>query len=243
MGIGIIIVVLLVLLVIGAFGAFKQNKQENEVAAAVNENSTKLEDFGATKIIEGPLGQYKVKIDENNEKVAYISKDGSRVFSYDDILSVELQESGNTVSKKSTTRTIGGAVLGGVLAGGAGAIVGGLSGSSTERRKVSSIIVKVTLRDVSNPTLNIVCFENYKLPPYSDEPGMAYIYKPALEIVDTLNVIIDLVDKRSSPQPVPAAQPTSNNLSDEIAKLHGMLKDGIITEEEFAKMKARLINK
>ena len=243
MFIGIVVAVLLLLLVIGALGAFKQTKQENEVAAAVNENSTKLEDFGATKIIEGPLGQYKVKIDENNEKVAYISKDGSRVFSFDDIISVELQESGNTVSKKSTTRTIGGAVLGGVLAGGAGAIVGGLSGSSTERRKVSSIIVKVTLRDVSSPTVNIVCFENYKLPPYSDEPGMAFIYQPALEIVDTLNVIIDLVDKRSNPQPAPAAIVEPSNLSDEITKLHGMMKDGIITEEEFAKMKERLINR
>ncbi len=243
MVIGIIIAVLLLLLVIGAFGAFKQTKQENEVAAVVNENSTKLQDFGATKIIEGPLGQYKVKIDENNEKVAYISKNGSRVFSYDDIISVELQESGNTVSKKSTTRTIGGAVLGGVLAGGAGAIIGGLSGSSTERRKVSSIIVKVTLRDVADPTVNIVCFENYKLPPYSDEEGMKYFYAPALEIVDTLNVIIDLVDKRSNPQPTPVAKSESNNLSDEITKLHGMLKDGIITEEEFTKMKDRLINR
>lgn len=243
MTIGIIIAVLLLLLVIGAFGAMKQTKQENEVAAAVNENSTKLENFGATKIIEGPLGQYKVKIDENNEKVAYISKNGSRVFSYDDIIKVELQESGQTVSQKSTTRTIGGAVLGGVLAGGAGAVVGGLSGASTQRRKVTSIVVKVTLRDVAIPTVNIVCFENYKLPPYSDDEGMQFFYAPALEIVDTLNVIIDLVDRRSNPQPTPAAQPASNNLSDEIAKLHGMLKDGIITEEEFTKMKERLINK
>ena len=206
-------------------------------------SSTKLENFGATKIIEGPLGQYKVKIDENNEKVAYISKNGSRVFSYDDIIKVELQENGQTVSQKSTTRTIGGAILGGVLAGGAGAIVGGLSGASTQRRKVTSIVVKVTLRDVADPTVNIVCFENYKLPPYSDDEGMQFFYAPALEIVDTLSVIIDLIDKRSNPQPATAAQPNSNNLSDEIAKLHGMLKDGIITEEEFAKMKERLINK
>lgn len=240
---GIIIAVLLLFLVIGAFGAFKQTKQENEIAATVNEHSQKLEDFGATKIIESPLGLYKVKIDENNEKVAYISKDGSRVFSYDDIIKVELQESGTTVSEKSTTRTVGGAVLGGVLAGGAGAIVGGLSGSSTQRRKVSSIVVKVTLRDVADPTVNIVCFENYKLPPYSDEPGLQYFYAAALEIVDTLNVIIDLVDRRSNPQPAAVKTPESSNLSDEIAKLHGMLKDGIITEEEFAKMKERLINR
>lgn len=238
---GIIIFIVIIVVIATVIAVTKENEEQKAVAEKVKENSTKLDGFSATKTIEGPLGSYLVKIDENHEKIACISKDGSRVFSYDDIISVELQESGNTVSKKSTTRTIGGAVLGGILAAGAGAIVGGLSGLSTERRKVCSIIVKVTLRDVADPTVNIVCFENNKLPPYSDDEGMLLFYAPALEIVDTLNVIIDLVDKRSNPQPASTAPVALNNISDEITKLHSMLKEGIITEEEFVKMKERLI--
>lgn len=241
--VGIIIAAVVIFLIIGFAGMAKQNQEEKEVAETVRQGVSQLEDFEATKTVEGPLDQFKVMFDQNREKVAYVSKYGTRVFSFEDIISVELQESGTTVSKKSTSRTVGGAVLGGVLAGGAGAIIGGLSGSSTERRNVSSIIVKVTLRDVNDPTVNIVCFENYKLPPYSDEPGMAFFYEPAIQITDTLNVIIDLVDKRSNPQPEAPKQQETTNLSDEIAKLHGMLKNGIITEEEFAKMKGRLINK
>lgn len=240
MVIGIIIAVVVVFIIIGVAGAAKQNQEEKETVAAVAQNESSLTDFKANKTIEGPLSTYKVSIDEENEKVAYISKAGTKVFSFEDIISVELLESGETISKKSTSRTLGGALVGGVLAGGAGMIVGGLSGSSRERRKVSSIIVKVTLRNVSEPTINIICFENYKLPPYSDEEGMYLFYGPAQEIVDTLTVIIDKVDARSSKTET-SVNPTSNSLSDEIAKLHQMLKDGIITEEEFSKMKDKLI--
>lgn len=238
--IGIIIAVVVVIAIITFASVSKDNQKLEETVTAVASNESALSNFTATKTIEGPLGTYKVCVDEANEKVAYISKEGTKVFSFEDMISVELLESGVTISKKSTARTLGGALVGGVLAGGAGMVVGGLSGSSRERRKVSSIIVKVTLRDVSNPSLNIVCFENYKLPPYSDEEGMYLFYGPAQEIVDTLTVIIDKVDARS-PKTETSVNPTSNSLSDEIAKLHQMLKDGIITEEEFSKMKDKLI--
>lgn len=240
MTVGIIIAVVVVIAIITIASVSKDNQKLEETVTAVASNESALSDFTATKTIEGPLSTYKVSIDEANEKVAYISKEGTKVFSFEDIISVELLESGVTVSKKSTSRTIGGALVGGVLAGGAGMVVGGLSGSSRERRKVSSIIVKVTLRDVSNPSVNIVCFENYKLPPYSDDDGMYLFYGPAQEIVDTLNVIIDKVDGRST-QAQKADTAPSNSLSDEIAKLHKMLTDGIITEEEFAKMKEKLL--
>ena len=240
MTVGIIIAVVVVIAIITIASVSKDNQKLEETVTAVASNESALSDFTATKTIEGPLSTYKVSIDEANEKVAYISMEGTKVFSFEDIISVELLESGVTVSKKSTSRTIGGALVGGVLAGGAGMVVGGLSGSSRERRKVSSIIVKVTLRDVSNPSVNIVCVENYKLPPYSDDDGMYLFYGPAQEIVDTLNVIIDKVDGRST-QAQKADTAPSNSLSDEIAKLHKMLTDGIITEEEFAKMKEKLL--
>ncbi len=123
----------------------KDNQKLEETVTAVASNESALSNFTATKTIEGPLGTYKVCVDEANEKVAYISKEGTKVFSFEDMISVELLESGVTISKKSTARTLGGALVGGVLAGGAGMVVGGLSGSSRERRKVSSIILKVTL--------------------------------------------------------------------------------------------------
>lgn len=47
-----------------------------------------------------------------------------------DIIGVEILEDETIISKKSTSRTVGGAILGGV-----GSVVGGLSGSSIQNFK------------------------------------------------------------------------------------------------------------
>ena len=43
---------------------------------------------------------------------------------------------------KSTGRTIGGAIVGGVLMGGAGAVVGGLSGDTKQKKEVKNMDIK-----------------------------------------------------------------------------------------------------
>ena len=50
-------------------------------------------------------------------------------------MSVELLEDNTTIASRSLGRTVGGAVVGGVLAGGAGSVVGGLSGNQTMKKK------------------------------------------------------------------------------------------------------------
>ena len=76
---------------------------------------------------------------------------------------------------------------------------------------------------------------------------MYLFYDPAQKLVDTFTVIIDKVDKRSSKadkQVITSVEGdviSSGRLSDEITKLHKLLQDGIITEEEFSKMKAKLL--
>ena len=126
--IAIIVAVVLVCVIIGISGAVNQEEKEKATAEAVAQNEASLSDFTSSKVFEGPMRNYKVCIDESNEKIAYISPDGTQVFSFEDIISVELLESGQTVSKKFTSRTIGGALIGGALAGGAGMVLGGLSG-------------------------------------------------------------------------------------------------------------------
>jgi hypothetical protein len=107
----------------------------------------------------------------------------------------------NTIfSKKSTMRTIGGAVVGGVFGGEAGAIVGGLSGGSSEHKKVSSVQVAILLRDIHNPRIVIDCFNSpvmtgSKETKVSSSTGDLY-YKQGLEqanqIKDIISVIINM---------------------------------------------------
>lgn len=214
------------------------NKAHSEVKNNVQSIFNEIVNSGGitpTKIFKPILEEYIFAIDENNRKIAYVSANVNRVFNYDDIINFELLESGSTIFQKSAMRTIGGALVGDVLAGGVGAIIGGLSGGQYERRKVSSIVIKILLKDIQNPSVEIVIFENFKLPPYSDDPAMPFLYGDASTICDILSVIVD-GEKNEK-----VSNNTTSNIAEDIAKLHKLLQDGVITEEEFTKMKNKLI--
>lgn len=58
---------------------------------------------------------------------------------YEDIHSVSLLIDDVTIYSKSSSRTVGGALVGGALLGAAGAVVGGLSGDTKVNDKVKSV--------------------------------------------------------------------------------------------------------
>lgn len=238
----IIIVVIVVAVVIALIVTRDDYKKFGLNAAELNAKLQEIKNFTPSSEVYSPKCDFLFAVDDAQERVVIITKDSTRSFAYNDILSVELLESGNVVSRKSTKGIIGRAIVGGVLAGGAGTIVGGLSAKNTERRKVSSIVVKITLRDVVDPVLNLIIFENYKLPPYSDEECMALFYAPANKIHDILCVIIDKVNQKEKVlSEKKKVEEDSKSLADEIKKLHQLLQDNVITEAEFSKMKEKLI--
>ena len=143
-------------------------------------------------------------------------------------------------------RTIGGAVVGGALAGGAGAVVGGLSGNTNMKKKVKMVQVKLRLRDISNPTLFINCFDYITMASGEEvkpDGMLGFIYKQGLEhaqqIADLVSVIIDDVD-RSKKQGNNSN--SSSSVADELAKLADLKAKGILTEEEFNSQKSKLLN-
>lgn len=91
---------------------------------------------------------YNVIVDDINKKlIIYNGIDGKHVFvNYEDILGMEVQEDG------VKTNGVGRAVVGGVLAGGAGAVVGAVTGKKT----VKNIRILIYLKDVLNPQVSIV---------------------------------------------------------------------------------------
>ena len=136
-----------------------------------------------------------IAIDKDREKIVYIDDKGNNLvkkeFSFSDIISCELIKDGVTIYKKSATRTIGGAVIGGVLSGGVGAIIGGLSGSSKEKEKINSIDIKITLRDIDNPSFKFKFFE-YKGTLILIDSSI----RSAEEWKDRITAIIDIEDSK-----------------------------------------------
>ena len=92
----------------------------------INANSLPQKTGSKSHITTTGIGNYKFIMDDFF-KVLVIIKPGSyELFNYCDIIEVSYEENGNQLYTKSAARTVGGAVVGGVLMGGAGAVVGSL---------------------------------------------------------------------------------------------------------------------
>lgn len=228
---------------------YESNKQieRNNV---LEQKILEIENFTISKKINGFGGFYIFAIDELNEKIAFVNEKSKKVIPFSDIIGVELIEDGSIISKKSTVRTIGGAIVGGVLAGGAGTIVGGLSGNSSNKNKVSSLSVKILLRNIDNPSIVITCFDSRTMTTErkssieTDGKMESYIYKAgkknADEIKDLISVIIDRFDNTLTNSNV---KENYNSVADELIKLNELKEKGILTENEFLQQKNKIINK
>lgn len=115
-------------------------------AIYVNETNAKnLDVFNTTRKCE----KY-IELDENNRlwKVPCFSP--NLVFPYSDIISYELLQDGETITKGS----LGGAIVGGALFGGVGAIVGSSMGSKT-KQEISEYRIKIVTKNPCYPEVYI----------------------------------------------------------------------------------------
>ena len=91
-------------------------------------------------------GNYMFIMDNYFKVLVIIGKHIHKSLNYSDIIEVSYIENGDQLFTKSTGRTVGGAIVGGVLMGGAGAVVGGLSGDSKQNKVVKNMDIKILLR-------------------------------------------------------------------------------------------------
>lgn len=229
------------------------SKKDAEREQTVELILSKMNNFNATIKIVGYTGYYIFAVDEKNEKIAYITEKEKHVIDFSDIIGVELIENGFTVSKKSAIRTIGGSIVGGALGGGAGTVVGGLSGSSKQNNKIYSVSVKILLRNLASPALVINCFDartmmhdGKAVKTEGTIEGLTYktVKKNADDIKDIVSVIIDRVDNKvkASKTEVYVQEKKDISLSDELLKLSELKAKGELTEEEFVILKKKLLN-
>ena len=78
-----------------------------------------------------PYNDYAFITDDANEFVAIVTPTSMHLHQYSDIVSITYEENGNDMYNKS----LGGAVVGGLLFGGVGAIVGSNTAKTVKTRK------------------------------------------------------------------------------------------------------------
>lgn len=237
-----------------AKACFIIDKTNNTVIASVSNISGAkneiINDFSCDKIIEHITfchDYYIVAIDKDRRKILLYSineeklssdKMAVKIIGYNDLKSVEMIINNATIFHKSVTRTIGGAVVGDMVAGEAGSVIGGLSGGGTSINAISSIKMRVLIKDIDMPSFTFTCLtcDNIR----ADSSLIKRDVERAYEIKDTLNAIIDAINSDIS-KSIP--RPESSSLADEIKKLNDLLKSGAISEDEYNKLKSNIINK
>ncbi len=218
-----------------------------EIFNYINANYLSQKYGNCSNIISKGIGNYKFIMDDFFKVLVIVTPKSHELFKYSDIIEVSYEENGDQLYTKSATRTVGGAVVGGMLMGGAGAVVGGLSGNSKLNMEIKNMDLKILLRNVSRSScvLNFkVCDKILSTKSNADK----HLYETYLEQVnqakDVLAVIIDDVKQvsTSSVNSVTESKVRQLWVADELTKLAKLKSEGVLSDEEFQKQKMKLLN-
>lgn len=225
--------------------AISESGKVNKVFNYINATSLPLKRGDKSTTNTKEVGNYMFIMDDFYKVLVIIGQGTHDIINYADIIQVSYVENGTQLYTKSAGRTVGGAIVGGVLMGGAGAVVGGLSGASTQNMEIRSIEVKILLRN-TNRTSCVLNFmkanRNLKTKDETDRRLYESYSKSANQAKDILSVIIDNVKQTSTAVARPVMTTTSTSVADELIKLAKLKADGVLTEEEFQAQKSKLLS-
>ncbi|MDD2724342.1 MAG: SHOCT domain-containing protein [Methylovulum sp.] len=201
----------------------------------------KASDFNPTFLYVGLDRKTGIAIDEPRTKVCIVKRNGNllvhRVISYEDILSSELYKDGEIILKTVRSSQISGAVVGGLLLGGVGTVIGGLSGNKIQKNNTQTIILRVVVNDPTDPLLDVY-FLNYEIDNNSE------YYKLLLEDARQWQARMDILIKRAEREDAALRrnETSSVSLPDELRKLAELKNNGVLTDEEFNTLKEKILN-
>lgn len=179
--------------------------------------------FNKTKSIEDTVALYCFAIDDSKQEIFCYSKNNEIRFKYKDIVDFEIQVDGiTTMSNKSSNMGSSSAI---------NVVINTIATSVTQ--EVSSIKVRITLRNSNIDVFDIECLA---LRVKTNDSRYKETYMKAQSIFDTLKLAMGKVKIEERSQ---------NIMSDieELKELSILKTQGLITEEEFAAMKAKIISR
>lgn len=168
--------------------------------------------------------RYAITFNKEDRELCYIDNKEQRYsFSPTEILKCELRTTSRTISnglthKKGITKR---AIIGGVIAGGAGAVVGGLSGKENHTTKTRNILTYYLDIYTDNPMLPILTLTGWE-----DSLRKWYSYLLMLQS-----------NEKESKNP----KNDNNSSASELFKLKEMLDSNLITREEFLVEKGKIV--
>lgn len=221
----------------------------------MNQKLHEVVDFNATQKFTSEDRETLIAIDETNKKVCILenqfNNDGKEliegmsnylykvhVFNFSDIIQSEIITDGVTVTKSSRKEQLGGAIIGGSIAGGVGAIIGSSGASQKSEQEVSKIQLQVVVNNTIKSFFRIT-FGYFPEKTSSSSSEYVTSEKKATHWHNLMTHILKSDNDSSSDKKLTKNE--SYSVADELMKLSQLLKEGLITQEEFDKQKQKLI--
>src|SRR5690554_4403182 len=163
----------MMLLLVGGFVVLVSNEGEKKqekiirdqlVAQGYSEAMSQLSNFTISQQCLTLNFVCSLHYDESQNKLAIIKRlddlasNGSpqfalpHVYASKDIIEVQIVEDGSTIMQQHNDSTISRAVVGGILAGGAGAVVGAMTGKMVPEFVVSKLGIRIHVNDKQHPS-------------------------------------------------------------------------------------------
>jgi hypothetical protein len=208
-----------------------------------------LDDFSATQEFTSPNFESGIAIDEMRKKICIIENQHKNygevsetnkyeyqiyVYSFSEIIQSEILKNGVTITKISRSDQISGAIVGGALGGGAGAIIGGLGASSQSITTITSLELQIVVNNAKNSV--------HKVTFLSPNSIGAFITGDELKAINHWhNLFTHILNRNDDNRPTVSSSP-SLSVADELTKLAQVRRDGLLTEEEFEQQKQKILS-
>jgi hypothetical protein len=198
-----------------------------------------LPDFNATYRHVPIGGKAAVAIDEKRRKIYMMSGTHSGIIGFDKIVSCEILEAGVSRIRTDRGSQIAGAAVGAALLGPVGLLAGALSGSKTSTPEITTLELRVTVDDLSCPVYSL-WFWKTPTPARLELHAYRRLMEQVAEWHGRFEAIIRAQNTMRN-RPLTDHSANATSVADELRKLADLRREGILTDEEFAAEKRRLL--
>ncbi len=228
----------------GLIGAMSTNVNElisqpaPEIGASSRASQMLGEDgprFEATYKYLARDGHAGIAIDRVQRKIALLTTYSKEIVDYSQVVSSEVCIDAETMLQTDRVGQIGGAALGGLLAGGVGALVMAMGAKKKQIDNVKQVELKILTTRTRKPA-HVIRFFGV---------GLGGSAKAAVEEASKWHDLVSVAIREAqddyqieAPQ---ASRADASSLAGEIGKLAELREQGILTENEFQRSKAKLI--
>lgn len=238
MNIAVIVIVIILIIGFACVNKDEEKAKENEYSI---EDYLKNKDFKTSQM--KTYNQYdnriQLRTDLEHKQIAicYIFPiEKTDFIKFADIIECEIMEDSNTILKGG----IGRAVVGGVLAGGVGAVVG--ANTRASQNVTNSLKIRIITKNISRSlyTINIITAETQK-----DSKEYKEAMNFANEVYSTITSIINNSNNEKNNNNLGGKkdmEQSNNDFIEQLERLSKLKENGVITQEEFEESKQKILN-